>query len=156
MTNRKELLDKIADSLRITVSEVFHTMAWSEVVFTGSEEIPTFIIHNINAGITQIFGSLTGMIAITCDDTLTRNIVARISGLMPEELIHDDLLDGMGELANMVSGGMKSKASLGSIQLSPPISILGGSYSAHCKTDRPTLLLNFQVEGHALKIFACL
>lgn len=150
-----EIRVKLLDGLRNTVIEVMGTMAWSSVHFAGMEETQDFILNDEVAGLIQLFGNQQGMVGISCKDTLGRELVGRIVGLPVADLNGDDLRDGVAELANMICGGMKTKAQITDINLSPPVAIIGRDYIAQWKTDHPTMVLTFQLEEEVFLVHAC-
>ena len=50
---------------------------------------------------------ITGSVVVSFPDALARRIVSRLMGEDPETLSKDLLMDGIGEVANMVGGGAK-------------------------------------------------
>lgn len=157
-TNSAELRQKLLTGLRPAVTDMMNAMAMSEVVFAGQEMVDSFIMSNEVIGLVRLEGHLQGMVGVSCNQSLLREIVSRIVGLEPHELTKEDLLDGAAELANMVCGGMKTKASslTGFISLSPPLSIIGQEYIAQWKTIHPTTIFTFQMDEGVLRIHACL
>ncbi|MBF0448875.1 MAG: chemotaxis protein CheX [Magnetococcales bacterium] len=155
-SHSEENKQKILNSLRLTVVEIMATMAMSEVIFSGKESSNDFRLNREASGLVRLYGSHEGMIAICCNLSLLKNIVCKIVGLPDEDLLQEDLLDGAAELANMIGGGMKSKAQIPGVILSPPMSIIGTEYIANWKTNRPTEILTFQMEEGILQIQASL
>lgn len=147
--------EKLLEGLRKSVEEVMMTMAWSDVTFCGANQSPTFTIANEILGLIRLYGYHDGMVGVATDISLAKELVGRIIGLAPEELTQEDLLDGISELANMICGGMKTKAQLSEIKLSPPVAVVGSDFVAQWKTDHPTIILNFQVGDRLLRVHAC-
>ncbi|GAB0056098.1 hypothetical protein SIID45300_00402 [Candidatus Magnetaquicoccaceae bacterium FCR-1] len=156
VANAPELMDKLLNGLRLAVTEMMTAMAMSEVVFAGQESVNAFSISSEVVGLVRLDGKMHGMVGVSCSKELLREIVSRIVGLTPEELFMEDLLDGAAELANMVCGGMKTKAQIGDVNLSPPVAVVGQEYTAQWKTNRPTTLFTFQMEEGILKVYASL
>ncbi|MBF0417930.1 MAG: chemotaxis protein CheX [Magnetococcales bacterium] len=156
VANSPELMDKLLNGLRLAVTEMMTAMAMSEVVFAGQESVDAFSLTSEVVGLVRLDGKMHGMVGVSCSSALLREIVSRIVGLSPDELLMEDLLDGAAELANMVCGGMKTKAQIGDVNLSPPVSIVGQEYTAQWKTNRPTTLFTFQMEEGVLKVYASL
>ncbi|MBF0613247.1 MAG: chemotaxis protein CheX [Magnetococcales bacterium] len=147
---------KLLDGLRNTVIEVMGTMAWSSVQFAGMEETDDFILKDEVAGLIQLFGHHQGMVGISCKETLGRELVGRMVGLAVEDLTPEDLRDGVAELANMICGGMKTKAQISELNLSPPVAIIGRDYIAQWKTDHATMVLTFLIEEEVFLVHACI
>jgi hypothetical protein len=56
----------------------------------------------------------------------------------------------------MVCGGMKTKAQIGSVSLSPPVAIVGQEFVAQWKTNHPTTVFTFQMDEGVLMVHASL
>ncbi|MEO5332339.1 MAG: chemotaxis protein CheX [Magnetococcus sp. YQC-5] len=149
-------MEKLVVGLRPAVTDMMNAMAMSEVVFAGSETVDTFTLSGEVVGLVRLDGLVRGMVGVSCSQDLLREIVSRIVGLDPQELSLEDLLDGAAELANMVCGGMKTKAKIGDITLSPPVAIVGREYVAQWKTVHPTMVFTFQMDEGVLRVHTCL
>lgn len=147
--------EMLIEGLRQSVEEVMVTMAWSEVVFCGASQSALFSLDSGVVGMIRLHGEHDGMVGVSASHQLARELVSRMVGVSPEDLDTGDLLDGVAELANMVCGGMKTKARMAEIHLSPPVAVVGERFVAQWKTDRPTVILCFQVGEHPLAIHAC-
>lgn len=148
--------EKLITALQNTVTEVMGTMAFADVGFEGLEEASQFSLSDEAVGLVALSGEVDGMVAVATTEGLVKEFVSRMVGLPADDLIKEDLIDGVSELANMVCGGMKSKAGIGNIQLAPPVSILGGDFTAALKTDNPIMVLKFQLELGRLHVYATL
>ena len=151
----QQVKERLLEGLRNTVTEVMGTMAWSDVNFAGMEETNSFTLSNEVGGLIRLYGSFNGMVGISANKAVNNEIVSRITGLPVDDLMQEDLLDGVAELANMICGGMKTKAQVPDIALSPPVAIVGSDYTALWKTDRPTLIMTFQLEEDIFQVHAC-
>ncbi len=155
-TDKTDMMETLLTGLRLAVTEMMQAMAMSDVVFAGQESVDSFTLTNEVVGLVRLEGKLEGMVGISCNQVLLREIVSRIVGLDPKELNREDLLDGAAELANMVCGGMKTKAKIGSISLSAPVAIIGQEYVAQWKTIHPTTIFTFQMDEGVLRVHTCL
>lgn len=147
-----DLQSRVVKGLLGAILEVLETMAWSEAAYTGVEEASEFMLTDEAGGCTRLIGDPAGLVGISGERALIAALVSRIVGLAPEELTDADLLDGIGELVNMVCGSMKSKVGMAETVLSPPMALLGQSCSAQWKTNHPVQVLSFQVEEHTLRV----
>lgn len=150
--NRK----KILDALQISVAEMMRTMAMAEVVFAGRETTNRLRMGNEASGLVYLSGGHKGMIGVSCDLNLLRQVVSCIVGVAPDDLNTDDLLDGVAELANMVGGGMKSLAQVPDVAVSSPVAIIGKDHIAEWKTDKTVEILTFQMDKGILQIYTSL
>lgn len=96
------------------------------------------IMHGEIAGVIGLSqpggsGGITGSVVVSFPDSLARRIVSRLTGEKPEDLPRDMVLDGIGEVANMVGGGAKRL-------------LAGGPYRFEIST--PTILA-----GHNVSLF---
>lgn len=148
----QEKQEEVAGYVRHAVTEIMSTMAMSELVFVGLEYRKVFFLNNEATGLVRLSGTHDGMLGISTDQAVLRVIVSRLIGLSPETLNQEDLLDGVAEMANMVSGSFKARARLGGMQLSPPVAILGGAYVAEWKTSQPTQVLTFRMGEGTLQV----
>lgn len=137
--------EESAEHVRIAVVEIILTMAMLESVFVGIEHKKVFFLNNEATGLVRLSGSHDGMLGVSTNQALLRVIVSSIVGVSPEELSQEDLLDGVAEIANMISGSFKARARLGGMSLSPPVAILGKEYVAAWKTSQPTQVLTFRM-----------
>ena len=147
---------KIIQALQVSVVEIMSTMAMTEVIYAGMETSNTFSPSRQVTGLVRLIGAHEGMIAVSCSLDLLKAVVSSIIGLPADDVQQEDLLDGASELANMVGGGMKSKAQIPGVALSPPMSIIGDSYMSEWKTDHPTDILTFQMEEGIFQVFTSL
>nr|CRH07455.1 conserved protein of unknown function [Candidatus Magnetococcus massalia] len=144
--------EAVLSALKATVTEVMGTMAWAEVGFAGQDHSSSLILDKEVGGLIRLQGDHEGLVGIACSKNIASELVSRIVGLPAEELTHEDLLDGVAELANMICGGMKTKAEIGNLELSPPVAIVGSEYTALWKTMEGTEILNFLLEGEMFQV----
>lgn len=148
--------ERFLEGLKATVTQVLGTMAWSDVVFEGLEVSDTFALNDEMGGLVRMGGKQNGIVGISSKKAVAEEIVARITGLPTSDLTREDLLDGIAELANMVCGGMKTKAEAPDLDLSSPLSILGTDYMALWKTDQPTRILSFRIGEDLFRVHFCM
>jgi len=112
-----------------TIQEVFSTMVMMEVqagtVVEGRGET---MASNVT-GMVGLAGDLRGMLAVHCPEDAAKAITGAMLGMEVEEL-GEDVKDAVGEIANMVAGGLKS--GLGSngrtTELAIPTTVIGESF----------------------------
>lgn len=158
MTEAEQELSRqrLLEALHSTVVEVIGTMAWTSVELTNSEDRPNLMMANEVSGLIRLVGGTGGMVGFSCSRSLCESLVSRITGLAKEEILEEDLLDGVMELANMLGGGMKSKGRVSEVDLSPPVAIVGAHCKALWKTDRPTRVMSFQLEEELFEVHVCI
>ena len=103
------MLDKIEEMLKSTVTEVFQTMLRMEIrAIPFAPETITDETHV--AGSVGFIGDLTGVVYIYCSAGFARQVTGVVLGLSADEVEGEELVnDSMGELANMITGGLKTK-----------------------------------------------
>lgn len=99
---------------------------------------------------------VTGSMAIIFPSACATRIV---SSMLGEEFteVNDDVLDCVGELTNMISGGAKAK--LGEMgykfEMATPSMITGVGHSVYHKTSGPIIVLPFQIAEGDFYLEAC-
>ncbi|MBF0187938.1 MAG: chemotaxis protein CheX [Magnetococcales bacterium] len=151
----KSLRSALITGLDASVQDILATMAWTSVSFEGREVVPDLLLSDGVAGLVRMQGDHEGMVAISTDKPVGMELVSRIIGLPADDLNTEDLLDGVGELANMICGGMKAKAGIGGVQLSSPVAIVGREYSALWKTHLKTEILSYALDKRLFRVHAC-
>lgn len=147
----------VLEALRDSVINVFSTMAKTRVSYVKMEEKDRFSVSDDVAGLMVLMQQKQRrLVAVVANEKLARQIVARIIGMDTANVTENDLLDGFGEVVNMVVGGMKFRCSDAGFELSPPLSAAGGSYELDWKTDRPTTIITFEMDGENFKVMACI
>lgn len=98
---------QLVEELVSGVKEVFSTMIMVDVndttAFSTDQEDETVELTSIIG----FGGDLTGMVAIQCSGLFARKMTASFLGMEIAE-IDDDVIDAVGEVANMVAGSMKT------------------------------------------------
>lgn len=100
-----------------------------------------------------IVGPWVGTGSVSCDEPLACLLAGRM--LMSEYTeINDEVLDAMGEIANMVIGNIKTnlEASLGPLALGVPTVTYGRDFATRSTVKQSWLLVPFDCEGHTLFI----
>jgi len=78
----------------------------------------------------QITGAWVGAVVLTVSEELSKQITATLFDIEHSEVGHDDLMDAMGEMVNVVSGNLKALLPAPSA-LSLPTVTNGGDYMLH-------------------------
>lgn len=87
--------------------ETLGTMAMADLETTGAPR-PVEEVENLGAASSiALSGPGEGLLLVSFDAGAARELVASMLGLGPDELSMPDLLDGVGEIANMIAGGAK-------------------------------------------------
>ncbi len=103
------MIDRIEEMVKSSVADVFQTMLKME-----TQAIPlspdTMTDEPHVAGSVGFIGDLTGVVYIYCSAVFARKVTAILLEMPMEEVDGEEMInDSMGELANIVVGGMKAR-----------------------------------------------
>lgn len=128
-----------------TTLEVFSSMLGMEA--TPQEPIAAGMTHiDSISGIIGLAGSVKGMLAVHAPEKVALAITGGFLG-MPVEEINEDVQDAIGELANMLAGGVKLTLTDNSseIRLSVPSVIYGDSYNVSAPSNAWAFIIPFTI-----------
>lgn len=100
-------IESLKDIVLSAAKEVFESM-----VFTSLEESSTGVGPSDTAFLASITfqGGVEGCLSVQCDPAGARMIAAgMLCAESPEKLAESDIVDALGEIANMVMGGVKTR-----------------------------------------------
>jgi len=123
-------------------SDVFSTMIMLDAI-PGSPLTEKMLSFNESiSGMLGFSGDIKGMLRIHCPDRVAMAITGSLLGMEVDQ-IDDDVNDAIGEIANMVAGGLKVNLAKHnkSIELSIPTAIGGKFYTVHslARAERVTI-----------------
>lgn len=120
----------IANYIIDTTAEVFNTMIFMEVSTEGCMTEGKEAIFSHFSAMIGLSGDLMAMISIHCDAYIAMDIAGAMLDTEFEDL-DEDVKDAMGEVANMVAGGLKSRLIDDNIDvtLAIPTTVVGKGYS---------------------------
>jgi CheY-specific phosphatase CheX len=146
---------RLLQCLQVSVIETLSTMAMIEALLVDTKVSKEFTCSMEVGGLIYLTGTHEGMVGISGGRGVMSELVSQTIGLPVEELGDEDIMDGICELVNMISGGMKSKAELPApALLSPPIAILGTGCQTIWKTSQPTNVITFQTDAGVFQVHA--
>ena len=102
-------------------------------------------------------GQWSGSGSISCSASLACTISGKL--LMTEyEAVNDEVLDAMGEMANMIIGNFKDEAAsaLGPLGLSTPTVIFGNNFQTRNWNGQSWISVPFSCEGECFEVKICL
>ncbi|MGL4941695.1 MAG: chemotaxis protein CheX [Thermoguttaceae bacterium] len=140
--------ETIANAIAASVESAFQ-MCNLNVRIMGVSRIPSRIQHTELMGIVGMSGKNTGFLTVT----LTESVAMRaVSGLLQESYTHVDsqVTDGVGELTNIVGGGVKSRLANTPWQflsLTIPSVISGSDYHLSFVKGIEYVAVTFEAEG---------
>lgn len=138
---------EFAKKITETTEEIFNTMVFMEIsadapLDQGKQALGCHISAMI--GLT---GGFSAMLGIHCPEAVGLAIAGAMLGMEIEE-IDADVKDALGEIANMVAGGLKEKFAIENIELelAIPTAISGRSYTITSSTRSNRVIIPFRVE----------
>lgn len=140
--------DQLARYVIDATKDVFATMVMMDPV----DEYPlTESVNRFKCSITGMVGFAgiySGVISIHCPVVLALKITSSMLGMECEE-VDDDLNDAIGEIANMLGGGVKQVLSKGGldVKLSIPTVISGEDYTVNSLSDIDCVVIPFSIEN---------
>ena len=149
--------DKIVEYGRSAAAEVFSTMLSMELTALPERLDPTppTITDGVMA-LVGLAGSCIGAGVITCSPGFAIDVCNRL--LMAEEnAVNDDVLDAMGEVANMIIGNFKTLAEehVGPLGLSIPTVIYGRNFVSRSIGSNAWVVLPFEGNGDVMEVRIC-
>ena len=150
--------DKIVEYVRSATAEVFTTMLAMQVTPKPEhvEQTPPMIADGVMA-LVGLAGPCTGAGVITCGTAFAIEVCNHL--LMAEETsVNEDVLDAMGEVANMIIGNFKTLAEehVGPLCLSIPTVIHGRNFTSRSIGNNAWVVLPFECDGDVMQIRICL
>ncbi len=104
------MIDQISmsETLLDAAKKVFGTMIFMNVTEKDDQEAK--IVGDTYLWMVTFKGDIEGCVGITLEEAAAKAVAANMLGLEPdEEVSEEDLADAVGEVANMVMGGVKSR-----------------------------------------------
>jgi CheY-specific phosphatase CheX len=147
----------IAEAVRLATESVFSMMVAIPVEAgefrLDAEPEP---IHGVVA-LLSFSGPWIGGGMVVCTDQFACRIG---SAMLMSEIseINGDILDGLGEVGNMVLGNFKEnlEAQIGALSLSIPTVLYGKNFTARSPVKAPWVVVPFTAEGAAFDVRVCI
>jgi chemotaxis protein CheX len=139
----------IIDSTR----DVFSTMVMMELRDASPLAEPVDHFHCSISGMVGFAGIYSGTLSIHCPISLACKITSSMLGMECDE-IDDDINDALGEIANMLGGGIKHMLSSSGldVKLSTPTVISGENYKVKSLSENTTVVIPFYREDEHLLV----
>jgi len=150
--------DEIADLIRANTEKVFSTMLGLPIHAGPVSVQPTG--SGEDGGVVSLVGfagEWSGSGSIRCSGDLACVISAKLL-LTNFDHVNDDVLDAIGEVANMIIGNFKDDAAykLGPLGLSTPTVIYGNNFQARNWNGQSWTTVPFSCEGELFEVKICL
>ncbi len=104
-------------------------------------------------GMLGFSGDLRGMLKIHCPSPVAKAVTEALLG-MPVEEVDEEVHDTIGEITNMVAGGLKVifSGEERCISLSIPTTIGGRSYKVHSLANAERVVVPFAISGREMLV----
>lgn len=96
-------------------------------------------------------GAWQGAMTVECSQEMARMLSSRMAGLPEGQLAKDDVVDSIGELANMLGGNMKCLLPAGTT-LSMPSVVEGRDYLLHIRRKHDMCEVPFLTEIGTIRV----
>lgn len=141
---------EFANKIIKTTEEIFSTMIFMPIspkapLAEGKEVLDCHVSAMIG-----LSGDFNSMLSIHCSGKVGMAITGEMLGMEVEE-VNDDVKDTLGEIANMLAGGLKESFAAENInlELSIPTTVAGKSYTVSSPTKSNRVIVPFELEhGH--------
>ena len=145
--------DEMADMLFAATQEVFTSMLGSEVQRLSDPAPEQSASFDGVISLIGMVGAVIGNGSLVCSaetacDLSSRLLMSKFSN------VDEEVLDAVGEIANMVIGGFKNllEAHAGPLQMSIPSVIYGKNIATRNSQADVTVAVNASYEGHSLAV----
>ena len=138
-----EFSKKIVD----TTEEIFSTMIFMEISPEAPLEQSEQALGCHVSAMIGLTGGFSAMLGIHCPEAVGLAISGAMLGMELEE-VDADVKDALGEIANMVAGGLKEKFTAEDIdlELAIPTAISGKSYTIFSSTKSNRVIIPFSID----------
>jgi len=140
------VMEIIAGYVKDATFEVFESMVMMEIAsgepnYNGSKKIDSIISSMIG-----LAGDLKGMVVIHCPEEVAKKITSGMLGMEVDE-VDADVKDALGEIANMVAGGLKvSLEGEGcNVELALPSTVIGRSIRMSSGVGSKRIMVPFNI-----------
>ncbi len=139
-----EFTNKIINS----TEEIFNTMVFMPISAGKPLSEETEVLDCHVSSMIGLSGDFTSMLSIHCPGKVGMGITGEMLGMDVEE-VDDDVKDTLGEIANMVAGGLKESFASEDIrlELSIPTTVTGKSYTVSSPTKSNRVIVPFDLES---------
>ena len=149
-------VDTLAAAARSSAENVFSLMLGMEIEALDPFELEDPKPYDGVVSLVTFSGDWIGAGMFCCHEQLACQIGSAMLG-RPVENIDSDVLDGIGEMANMIIGNLKEQleARTGPLALSIPTVVYGKNFSTRTGVRAPWAIQPFRVGEHVLEVRSC-
>ena len=123
---------ELKSAIVAATQDIFSTMLMLDA--TPAEQAPEAQFVSNISGMIGVSGDLSAMVTVHCPESVATGITAAFLGIEVAE-INDDVKDAIGELVNMITGGIKDALSQSglAVKLAVPTIVAGRSFRIACQ-----------------------
>jgi chemotaxis protein CheX len=138
--------ERLAKYIVDATQEVFSTMVMMDAEDDYPLQEPVQRFKCSITGMVGFAGIYSGVISVHCPVDLALKITSNMLGIDCDE-VNEDLNDAIGEIANMLGGGVKQVLSKGGqdVKLSIPTVISGEDYTVNSLSDMDCVVIPFRI-----------
>lgn len=157
----KEVKKGIVEDVAVATETLFKTMVAMDLKYDSSVLAEETYVQADISGFVSFMGKYHGTVGIFCSKEFALKIA---SSMLMEEMsvVNADVIDTVGEIANMIAGNVKTKITedYGEMELSVPIVMIGDGTKTNEKenplishyTKEPWMLTNFCLDDDTFKV----
>jgi chemotaxis protein CheX len=149
-------VEALSAAARVSAESVFSMMLGMEIepMEPRSENEPN--PYDGVVSLVTFTGEWLGAGMFCCHEDLACEIGAAMLGHQVTQ-VDSDVLDGIGEMANMIIGNLKEQleAKTGPLSLSIPMVVYGKNFSTRTPVKAPWTIQPFQIGAHVLEVRCC-
>jgi len=140
-------VENLPDKIMASVHAIFSSMVMMDIVPGTPIQGEINPLQSTITGMIGLAGTHRGMLAIHLPEALAKKVTGNFLGMEVEE-IDNDVQDAIGELANMLGGGIKAILSENGkdIKLSMPSTICGQEYRFQSHYEGESVIVPFAAE----------
>ncbi len=139
---------EFAKKITETTEEIFSTMIFMDITPQAQLEATKEVLGCHVSAMIGLTGGFSAMLGIHCPEAVGLAITGEMLGMEITQ-IDADVKDALGEIANMVAGGIKERfcAENVSLELAIPTAVSGKSYTISAPSGSNRVIIPFQVEA---------
>ena len=146
-----EMEDTLIRCLAESAESVFATMCGWELQAGTRETCESFTPRHDISGIIGLTGAIKATVVVSVDENFVFSVAASFLGERPET-INGDVIDLVGELANMIGGNAKERLSIPNVVLGLPTVVAGAGHYVAFNSQMKITKLPFKCEHGILAI----
>jgi len=150
-SGKNPITDSLIRCLIESNEGVFSTMCGWEMESGPSSRHDGFATRHDISGIIGLTGSIKATVVVSVDEDLVFAVAEAILGERPNK-INSEVVDLVGELANMIGGNAKERLSLPNVVLGLPTVVAGAGHYVAYNSQMAVTMIPFQCQHGSMSI----